>query len=97
MSTCSHLTFLISLNDSRNNNFGILIGNDATQITVYVHNFVLNRTGLSFTRSGNYCKNDFEVNRDFLFFLEGKCIIFVFSINIHFSLSSIIRIIHLSY
>ncbi|KAL3796380.1 hypothetical protein HJC23_004177 [Cyclotella cryptica] len=27
-------------------------------------------TGLSFTRKGNYCKNDFEVNRDFHYFLE---------------------------
>ncbi len=29
-----------------------------------------NRTGLSFTRKRNYCKNDFEVNRDFHYFLE---------------------------
>ena len=28
------------------------------------------RTGLSFTKRGNYCKNDFEVNRDFHYFLE---------------------------
>ncbi|EED95935.1 serine carboxypeptidase, partial [Thalassiosira pseudonana CCMP1335] len=27
-------------------------------------------TGLSFTRNGNYCKNDFEVDRDFHYFLE---------------------------
>lgn len=27
-------------------------------------------TGLSFTRKRNYCKNDFEVNRDFHYFLE---------------------------
>jgi len=27
-------------------------------------------TGLSFTRKGNYCKNDFEINRDFHYFLE---------------------------
>lgn len=28
------------------------------------------RTGLSFSRNGNWCKNDFEVNRDFHYFLE---------------------------
>lgn len=28
------------------------------------------RTGLSFTKKGNYCKNDFEINRDFHYFLE---------------------------
>mmetsp|Transcript_15444 Transcript_15444/g.29630 ORF Transcript_15444/g.29630 Transcript_15444/m.29630 type:complete len:674 (+) Transcript_15444:98-2119(+) len=27
-------------------------------------------TGLSFSKQGNYCKNDFEVNRDFHYFLE---------------------------
>ncbi|EJK64554.1 hypothetical protein THAOC_14709 [Thalassiosira oceanica] len=27
-------------------------------------------TGLSFSRKGKYCKNDFEVNRDFHYFLE---------------------------
>eukprot|EP00571_Detonula_confervacea_P006954 CAMPEP_0172320622 /NCGR_PEP_ID=MMETSP1058-20130122/40959_1 /TAXON_ID=83371 /ORGANISM="Detonula confervacea, Strain CCMP 353" /LENGTH=657 /DNA_ID=CAMNT_0013035917 /DNA_START=41 /DNA_END=2014 /DNA_ORIENTATION=- len=27
-------------------------------------------TGLSFSKKGNYCKNDFEINRDFQYFLE---------------------------
>lgn len=36
-------------------------------ISLWMHCF---RTGLSFSKKGNWCKNDFEVNRDFHYFLE---------------------------
>jgi len=41
---------------------------NAAAWTLYVDQPV--GTGLSFTRKKNYCKNDFEVNRDFHYFLE---------------------------
>lgn len=42
--------------------------NNAPAWTLYVDQPV--GTGLSFTRKETYCKNDFEVNRDFHYFLE---------------------------
>jgi carboxypeptidase D len=42
--------------------------NNAPAWTLYVDQPV--GTGLSFTRKQTYCKNDFEVNRDFHYFLE---------------------------
>ncbi|MCP4744570.1 MAG: S10 family peptidase, partial [Desulfobacteraceae bacterium] len=42
--------------------------NNAPAWTMYVDQPV--GTGLSFTKKETYCKNDFEVNRDFHYFLE---------------------------
>ncbi|KAL7455890.1 hypothetical protein ACHAWC_009340 [Mediolabrus comicus] len=42
--------------------------NNAPAWTLYVDQPV--GTGLSFTKKNTYCKNDFEVNRDFHYFLE---------------------------